>query len=77
MFLHVSVTLFTGCGLHPGGWVSSRGLHRRGVGRPPIRYYGIRSTRGRYASYWNAFLFKENLCLVLKISRGLYKWSGS
>ena len=27
MFLHVSVTLFTGCGLHPGGWVSSRGLH--------------------------------------------------
>ena len=32
-------------GLHPGGSVS------RGV------YYGIRSTSGRYASYWNAFLF--------------------
>ena len=22
-----------------------------------MRYYGIRSTSGRYASYWNAFLF--------------------
>ena len=39
-------------GLHPGG----------GLGRPlpPPRYmgyYGIRSTSGRYASYWNAFLY--------------------
>ena len=36
-------------GLHPG----------RGLDRPPSRYmgyYGIRSTSGRYASYWNAFL---------------------
>ena len=24
---------------------------------PPIGRYGIRSTSGRYASYWNAFLF--------------------
>ena len=24
---------------------------------PPTRYYGIRSTSGRYASYWNAFFF--------------------
>ena len=23
---------------------------------PPIGYYGIRSTSGRYESYWNAFL---------------------
>ena len=40
-----------GC-LPPGGSAS------RGVGQtpPPIRYYGIRSTSGRYASYWNAFL---------------------
>ena len=45
-------------GLHPG----------RGVGRsPPPRYmgyYGIRSTSGRCASYWNAFLFKLKLCEV-------------
>ena len=27
-----------------------------GVGRAPIRYYGIQSTSGRYASYWNAVL---------------------
>ena len=24
---------------------------------PPGRYYGLRSMSGRYASYWNAFLF--------------------
>ena len=30
---------------------------RRGVGQtPPPRFYGILSTSGRYASYWNAFL---------------------
>ena len=28
----------------------------RDLTRPPLRYYGIRSTSGRYASYWNAFL---------------------
>ena len=28
----------------------TRGRH------PPVRYYRIRSTSGRYASYWNAFL---------------------
>ena len=30
------------------------------VGRtpPPITSYGIRSTSGQYASYWNAFLYK-------------------
>ena len=34
-------------GLHPGGgWTNI----------PPIRYYGIQSTSGRYAPYWNAFL---------------------
>ena len=36
-----------GGGVHPGG----------GVGQTPIGYYGLRSTSGRYASYWNAFLF--------------------
>ena len=43
-------------GLHPG----EEGLHTGGIGQtttPPKGYYGIRSTSGRYASYWNAFLF--------------------
>ena len=38
------------------------GMHGRGVwiagGVPPGRYYMIRSMSGRYASYWNAFLFQ-------------------
>ena len=43
-----------GGGLHPGG----EGLHPGGLGRHlPVGNYGIRSTSGRYASYWNAFLF--------------------
>ena len=68
VFLNLSVILFTrgstsrgicirwdlhtwGC-LHPEG-----GLHLESLGRPkPPGYYGIRSTSGRYASYWNAFL---------------------
>ena len=29
---------------------------------------GIRSTSGRYASYWNAFLFYESLLIKLSIS---------
>ena len=28
---------------------------------PSPRYYEIRSMSGRYASYWNAFLFFENV----------------
>ena len=33
-------------------------LHPAGIRQtsPPLRYWGIRSTSGRYASYWNAFL---------------------
>ena len=40
-----------------GGGSASGGV----LGRPPTRYmgyYGMRSTSGRYASYWNAFLSK-------------------
>ena len=43
--------------------VRRRGSASGGLGRPPwmqtppIGRYGIRSTSGRYASYWNAFLF--------------------
>ena len=55
-------------GLHPGGGSASGGSVCRGVciweesasrggwADPPIGYCGIRSTSGRYASYWNAFL---------------------
>ena len=46
-------------GLHQGE-SASRGSASRGVGQTPLRYmgyYGIWSTNGQYASYWNAFLF--------------------
>ena len=43
--------------------IGEGGLHPWGLGRPPppIGYYGIRSTSGRYASYWNAFLCFGNI----------------
>ena len=55
-------------GVCPWGGVSQHALGRgclpsglsaqgtRGRQPFPARYYGIRSTSGRYASYWNAFL---------------------
>ena len=56
-------------GLYPGGvCIWGRGLCIRGEGglpHPSPGYYGIRSTRGQYASYWNAFLFifgRGDLC---------------
>ena len=62
MFLHLSVILFTGRGLHPEGSASG-GVCIQGVciqggwtDPLPIGHYGIRSTSGRYASYWNTFL---------------------
>ena len=57
-------------GLHQGdveqtpGAAYRRGVCiRRGLGRPTkiMRCYGIRSTSGRYASYWNAFLFFNHI----------------
>ena len=41
-------------GLYSGGSASGG---RDWVDPFPIRYYGIRSTSGRYAFYWNAVLF--------------------
>ena len=38
---------------HDQGGSASGGLGRP----PPPEHYGIRSISGRYASYWNAFLF--------------------
>ena len=53
MFLHMSVILFT------GGWVSAHCMLRHTppwADTPPPGYYGIQSTSGWYASYWNAYL---------------------
>ena len=39
-------------------WADTPGHTRPGqTPPPPAGYYGIRSTSGRYASYWNVFLF--------------------
>ena len=38
------------------GGSASSGVCIWGVGRTPLGYYGIQSTSGLYASYWNAFL---------------------
>ena len=46
------------------GCLPRGGLHLGGLGRlpPSPEQYGIRSTSGRYASFWNAFLF--TICSV-------------
>ena len=58
-------------GLHPGGRGStskgsvSKGSTSRRVGQTTIHtlgYYGMQSTSGRDASYWNAFLFIYLFC---------------
>ena len=58
MFLHLSVILFTGgrctspLGRHPPGQTSPLGIHPPWVDPPRDGHCS-----GRYASYWNAFLF--------------------
>ena len=72
---------------HPPATHPSLGRHpltRHPLGRhPPCRpptpkYYGIRSTSGWYASYWNAFLFWRVILLgreiFLRSSKMLYIW---
>ena len=51
MFLHLSVILFTG-----GALSHTPGRHPPGQTPPCAVHAGIRSTSGRYASYWNAIL---------------------
>ena len=46
-------------GMHGGGWW---GIHGGGVAC--MGYDEIQSMSGRYASYWNAFLFSSILCLL-------------
>ena len=59
IFLHLFVILFTG-----GGESVSASVHA-GIPPPPPRpdTPRIRSTSGRYASYWNAFLLENKLAL--------------
>ena len=70
MFLHLSVILFTGVSATPTPGKTHPPLGRHPLGRhpppcghptgqtPPCTVHpGIRSTSGRYASYWNAYLF--------------------
>ena len=55
-YVFTGVSLSTGWGLYPGGGSLTGGSLSRGgflLGRPPPRTV----TCGRYASYWNAFLF--------------------
>ena len=42
-------------------------------GTPPGRYYEIRSMSGRYASYWNAFLFIFYLQIREKDQKSKFK----
>ena len=78
MFLHLSVShsvhwgggsasrrvCIWGVCIHGGRGSASCGGGRLGR-HPSPRYHGIRSTSGRYASYWNAFLFKIFLSFFL------------
>ena len=64
MFLHLSIC-------------SQGGLHLEGgLGRPSIGYNRIRSTSGRYASYWNAFLlpFISAISTERKVSKQFSNW---
>ena len=84
MFLHLSVILFTGGfaththththtqtpphhGRHPPPWADT---HTPGQSHPCAVHAVIRSTSGRYASYWNAFLLLKFFILFLEISEG-------
>ena len=66
MFLHLSVILFTGGrGVYPSmQWVRPPPRKTPQDNRPPPRgsaSWEIRATSGRYASYWNAYLFIQFL----------------
>ena len=68
MFLHLSVILFMGRG--QGGCLPHfmQGYtpwHPRQT--PTPKHYGIRSTSGQYASYWNAYLFIEMVVFLRTI----------
>ena len=56
-------------GFSPGGM---RGFSRGGG--VCVGYDEIRSMSGRYASYWNAFLFCKCYCIILKIYCNISFW---
>ena len=66
VFLHLSVShsVHGEGGMHTGGSTSRRSASREvciqgdWADASPIGYYGIKSTSGQYASYWNAFLLR-------------------
>ena len=62
IFLHLSVILFTG-GQGVPRQVPPRQVHPGQVHHPAL-HAGIRSTSGRYAFYWNAFLLSINLKII-------------
>ena len=68
MFLHVSVILSTG-GVYLSAWWDTLPPGKAdptGKETPPhSACWEIRSTSGRYASYWNAILFCERILLSL------------
>ena len=54
--------------VHPPWAGTPRQVHPLDRYTPLAMHAGIRSTSGRYASYWNAFLFSD--CFVAKLSFG-------
>ena len=76
MLLHLSVILFRGGGVlfhhpcrQPPGQTLPCPMHA-GIHTPPRAVHaGIRSTSGRYASYWNAFLFLDIVPSFVKINQ--------
>ena len=44
----------------PPGMHAPMGTHTPRHAHPPARYYEMLSMSGRYASYWNAFLFRAD-----------------
>ena len=83
MFLHVSVILFTGGGLPhcmlgyppgPEAGTPREQTHSPGPGTPQSSAcWEIRATSGRYASYWDVFLFKNKVNVNISNFARLWK----
>ena len=70
------VVLFGGCmvllgGMHGFIWGGMHGFIQGGAVHGFLSFFGyneIRSMSGRYASYWNAFLFRDGIVSFPRIS---------
>ena len=69
MFSQVSVHRALGVGTHPWMGMSGGGVSLTPLDTWDMGYYEIRSTSGRSASYWNAFL-SVSVCLGLCVCLG-------